>query len=272
MGLYFTLHKKYLPLSKRRIMNPKEALEISRKVAEEVKNSLSKISEEDFSSEVGVGKDGTPTKKIDKVAEDAAIEVLREHDVTAVSEEAGVVGEGDVYVALDPIDGTFNAGRGIPLYSVSLCFSTSPRIADTFMGYVFNLITGTEYRADTDAYKNDKKIAVSGKPSIEECNAIFYYPDRKYNFKKIRIMGSAALEVCMIADGTFDCFIDSRGGRGSLRVYDIGAAVHIATCAGAVVTDTAGNNLDEKRIKMDERFKLVVSNKELHPQLLELVA
>ncbi|MFW6127867.1 MAG: inositol monophosphatase family protein [Halobacteriota archaeon] len=253
-------------------MTPKEAVEISRRVAEEVKNSLSRVSNREFSSEVGIGKDGTPTKKIDKVAEDAAIDILKEHDVTVVSEEAGVVGEGDVYIALDPIDGTFNAGRGIPLYSVSLCFSASPRIADTFMGYVFNLVTGVEYRADTRAYKNDKRIAVSNKSSIEECNAIFYYPDRRYDFRKIRIMGSAALEVCMVADGTFDCFIDSRGDKGFLRVYDIGAGLHIASCAGAIVTDTEGNSLDEKRIKMDERFKLVVSNKQLHPQLLELVA
>lgn len=253
-------------------MTPKEALEVSRKVTEEVKKSISKISNQELSSEVGIGKDGTPTKKIDKAAEDAAIQVLEEHDVTVVSEEAGVVGEGDIYVALDPIDGTFNAGRGIPLYSVSLCFSTSPRIGDTFMGYVCNLVTGTEYRADTKAYKNNKRIAVSDKSSVEECNAIFYYPDRKFNFKKIRIMGSAALEVCMIADGTFDCFIDSRGDKGFLRVYDIGAGLHIAKSVGAVVTDTEGNSLDEKRIKMDERFKLVVSNKELHPQLLELVA
>ncbi len=253
-------------------MTPKEALEISRKVTEEVKNSISRIPAVELSSEVGMGKDGTPTKKIDKVAEDAAIDVLKEHDVTVVSEEAGVVGEGDVYVALDPIDGTFNAGRNIPLYAVSLCFSTSTRIADTFMGYVCNLVTGTEYWADTKAaYKDDERIFVSQTESIEDCNAIFYYPDRKYGFKKIRIMGSAALEVCMISDGTFDCFIDSRGDKGFLRVYDIGAGIYIARLAGAVVTDPEGIGLDEKRIKMDERFKLVVSNKHLHPQLLELV-
>lgn len=253
-------------------MTPKEALEVSRKVTEEVKRSISRISDQELSVEVGIGKDGTPTKKIDKVAEDAAMTILKEHDVTVVSEEAGIVGEGDTIIALDPIDGTFNAGRNIPLYSVSLCFSTSLRIGDSFMGYVSNLVTGTEYRADTKAYKNDEKIVVSDTSSVEECNAIFYYPDRRYNFNKIRIMGSAALEVCMIADGTFDCFIDSRGDKGFLRVYDIGAGVYIASLAGAVVTDTEGNVLDEKRIKMDERFKLVVSNKYLHPQLLELVA
>ncbi|MFO7968177.1 MAG: inositol monophosphatase family protein [Archaeoglobaceae archaeon] len=252
-------------------MTPKEALEISRKVTEEVKNSVSRIPYQKLSSEVGMGKDGTPTKKVDKVAENAAINILKEYDVTVVSEEAGVVGEGDTYVALDPIDGTFNAGRNIPLYAVSLCFSTSYRIADTFAGYVCNLVTGTEYRADTKAYKDDKSIAVSDTSSIEECNAVIYYPERRYDFKKIRIMGSAALEVCMVADGTFDCFIDSRGDKGFLRVYDIGAGIHIARLAGAVVTDAEGNGLSEKRIKMDERFKLVVSNKLLHPQLLELV-
>ena len=88
-------------------MNAREALEISRKVKENVKKSIKKI--EDKGVNVGIGKDGTPTKKIDKVAEDAALEILLEYDVKIVSEEIGVVGDGDITVALDPIDGTFNA-------------------------------------------------------------------------------------------------------------------------------------------------------------------
>jgi len=83
-------------------------------------------------------------------------------------------------------------------------------------------------------------------------------------------MGSAALEICLVADGTFDCFIDYRGGAdGLLRVYDVSAAIHIAKCAGAVVTDTEGNAVDKKFINMSERFKLVVANRKLHQLLLE---
>lgn len=254
-------------------MNSKEALEISRAVGEEVKKNIAKIvGKKESSIEVGMGKDGTPTKKIDKIAEDAALNILKQYDVTVVSEEAGVVGDGDVYVALDPIDGTFNATRGIPIYSVSLCFSKSKLLGDTFFGYVVNLATGVEYWADENAYKNGERISVSKRDSTR-CNAIMYYPQKTYGFKRIRIFGSAALEICYVADSSFDCFIDIRdnNGRGLLRVYDVAAAIHIAKKAGAVVTDVNGESVDNKRIDMDERFKLVIANGNLHPKLLELI-
>ena len=69
---------------------------------------------------VAMGADGTPTKYIDKVAEDVIFEYLRENEMCAnvISEEAGrcemPAGEGTVIV--DPIDGTSNAIRGIPYY------------------------------------------------------------------------------------------------------------------------------------------------------------
>ncbi|HID42889.1 MAG TPA: inositol monophosphatase, partial [Archaeoglobaceae archaeon] len=157
----------------------------------------------------------------------------------------------------------------IPFYSVALSFSKGNKIADTFFGYVKNFGNGVEYWANDVAYRDNRKIRVSDTEDIR-CNAIVYYPDRKFNFKRMRIMGSAALEICLVADGTFDCFIDYRGGKkGFLRVYDVAASIHIAKCAGAVVTDPEGKNLNNKKIDMNERFRLVVANKFLHPLLLE---
>jgi len=252
-------------------MTPEEALSISRKIASRVKSAISDIKPTELGFEVGMGKDGTPTKKVDKIAENAALNILRDYDVTVVSEEAGIVGDGEVHVALDPIDGTFNAGKGIPFFSVSLCFSYSEKLGDTFFGYVKNLALGIEYWADGNkAYRDGKPVNVSEKPDIF-CDAIVYYPEERYGFRRIRIMGSAALENCLVADGTFDCFIDHRGGDiGLLRVYDVAAGLYIAKCAGAVITDTRGKPLNNKVINMEERFKLIVSNGKLHPKLLEL--
>ena len=250
-------------------MNSKEALSISRAVAEEIEKSVSTISLEELYLEVGMGKDGTPTKKVDMVAEKAALSVLKDYDFTIVSEEAGVIGDGETIVTLDPIDGTFNSGNNIPFYSVALSFSNGDRISDIFFGYVKNFGNGVEYWADKIAFRDGRKIRVSDKRDIR-CNAIVYYPERKFGFKRIRIMGSAALEICLVADGTFDCFIDYRGGdRGYLRVYDIAASIHIAKCAGGIVSDPEGKTLENKKIDMDERFRIVVSNKFLHPLLLE---
>ena len=254
-------------------MSPEEALEISRHVAEEVRKAIEPIAGRRSAAEnVGMGKDGTPTKLIDKVAEDAALQVLRKYQVTVVSEEAGITGEGDTVVALDPIDGTFNATRGIPVYSVALCFSSSNKLRDVFFGYVTNLATGDEWYADSLAYKNGERVRVSRREDVN-CNAIMYYPTRDYGFRRVRIFGSAALEICFVADGSIDCFIDIRnnGGRGMLRVYDVAASIYIASKAGAVVSDDEGREVWGKRITMDERFKLVIANQELHKKLLEIL-
>jgi len=255
-------------------MNQKEALQISREVGEEVRKAVAKIAGTKESKEViGIGKDGTPTKKIDKVAEDIAISVLKSYDVRIVSEEAGVLGDSDIYVALDPIDGTFNATRGIPIYSVSLCFSKGD-LGSAFFGYVMNLATGDEYYIlNGKAFKNGEKIEVTKTEDISECDAIFYYPLKNYGFKRLRIYGSAALELCFVAEGAMDCFIDIRkgAGKGFLRIYDVAAGLLIAQNAGAKATDTEGNDLSCKKFTMDERLTLVVANPKLHPKLLELI-
>ncbi len=254
-------------------MTPKEALEISRKVAENVEQRIKDVvGRPDAGITVGIGKDGTPTKKIDKLAEDAAIEILKEEDVVIVSEEAGVIGEGDVFVALDPIDGTFNATVGVPIYSISLCFSRSQNLGGTFLGYVRNLATGDEYYADSNSYKNGKKIRVRDVDRLEDCNVVFYYPLRRYPFKRLRVLGSASLEICMVADGSFDCFIDLRkkDGKGYLRVYDVAASLFIAKKAGAAISDLDGN-LEDKKISMDERFRLLVSNEKIHEKVKSIL-
>jgi myo-inositol-1(or 4)-monophosphatase len=256
-------------------MTPKEALDLARKVGEYVKRDVSKIiGSAECGITVGIGKDGTPTKRIDMVAEKTALEILKEFDVTVITEESGVVGTGDIVVSLDPIDGTFNAIKGIPFYSISLCFSKSYYFRDTFCGYVLNLATGDEYYSvNGSSYKNGSVIHVSDTDDPNKANVLFYYPAKPYPFKRIRILGSASLEVCYTADGTFDAFIDNRfkGGKGFLRPFDVCSALFIAKNAGAKITDHRGNDLDNKKLTMDERYTLVVSNPKLHEKLLKVI-
>ncbi len=251
-------------------MDEEDALRIAREIAIEVRKAVAALPLAERVKEVGMGKDGTPTKAADRVAEDAALKILREEKVTVVTEESGVLGEGDVFVALDPLDGTFNATRGIPVYSVSLCFSESEKLKDAFFGYVYNLATGDEYYADsTGAYRNGERIRVSETNSLY-CNAIIYYPERRYPFKRMRIFGSAATELCFFAEASFDCFIDIRPG-GMLRIYDAAAGIFIAEKAGGKVTELDGKSLGDKKFDMQERLNIVAANEKLHPKLLELI-
>ncbi len=86
---------------------------------------------------VGMGADGTPTKKIDLVAEDCIISYMHDHPLcrTLISEEAGVVSmEGDAgTVFLDPVDGTFNAIAGIPFYALSFAYAEHGRVEKAFV-------------------------------------------------------------------------------------------------------------------------------------------
>lgn len=248
-------------------MDEKKALELSREVAKRVLKAVNSLPLERRGEFFAFGKSGV-TKLVDKVAEDAALEVLRKEKLRILSEECGYVGEGDVFVALDPLDGTFNAVRGIPIYSVSLCFSDSEKFGDAFFSYVFNLCSRDEYYAGEMAFKNEKEIKVGGKENLEEINAVVYYPDRPLPFKRIRALGSAALETCFVAEGIFDCFIDLRG---MLRIFDVAGGIYILERAGGVAVDERGNSLKNKRFGISERINVVASNKILCKKLLELI-
>src|SRR2546430_9672893 len=72
---------------------------------------------------VGRGADGAPSARIDRFAEETVLRVLDYEGaaLNVLSEEAGYIERGGkATLVLDPIDGTHNAIRGIPAYSVSL--------------------------------------------------------------------------------------------------------------------------------------------------------
>ena len=75
---------------------------------------------------VGDGEGGDETTAIDAAAERVILERLRGIEgATIVSEEVGILeGDGPLRIVVDPIDGSLNAKRGIPFFSVS---SPSPR-------------------------------------------------------------------------------------------------------------------------------------------------
>src|SRR5207245_8714880 len=87
--------------------------------------------------------------RIDRVAEAAVLRVLDYEDarLNVLSEEAGFVDRGgDATLVLDPIDGTHNALRGVPAYSVSMAIGQS-HLADIEEGLVRDLVSGAAYYA-----------------------------------------------------------------------------------------------------------------------------
>src|SRR3989304_2469099 len=96
--------------------------ELLHELADEVSKAVGTF-EGDAGAIMGMGAYGTPTQAIDRVAEEAVLRYLayNDSDLNVLSEEAGFVDRGGSWtLVLDPIDGTYNAVRGVPFYATSL--------------------------------------------------------------------------------------------------------------------------------------------------------
>jgi myo-inositol-1(or 4)-monophosphatase len=228
-----------------------------------------------------MGADGTPTSSIDQAAEDAIVEVFKAdgRDMKMLSEELGelVIGNSPEFtVVLDPLDGSYNASAGIPFYSVSIAF-TSHDLTDLRFGYVSNLALKEEYWAEAGkgAYLNGKKIKPSSNSDLNTlCVSVYGYRQNvertkqvSSNVRRVRLFGSVALELCYVASGRLDAFVDVRK---ALRVTDVAAGQLILEEAGGWVTDGYGGIL-RLPDNVTARVELVASNGLVHKKILNLL-
>jgi len=204
---------------------------------------------------------GDEMKLIDLVAEKSIIESLRKYfsNATVVSEESGeiIIGcGGPPYIVIDPIDGSVNAVRGYPCFSASIAIADGVMLSSIIAGGVVNIVSGDVYYAEGNygAYLNGKSIRVSSIENIREAlisadlnvkGRIPGYIARISSILEraahVRFLGTDALEVCLVASGAADAFIDLRG---FLRSTDLAAAVFIVRKAGGIVVDVEGNDLE----------------------------
>jgi len=230
---------------------------------------------------LGVGAGGDVIKKIDLAAEMALFDVLQERNVscTVISEETGRREIGsqptNLYLTVDPLDGTTNAIRGLPFMAVSIAASRAPYLKDVETALVSDLFHEVTYTAERGkgAHRNGERIKPSSTPSLEE--AVIGIDLKKFKIDKLvdllmpmlrktkhlRHLGANALEVCYVADGTTDAFIDIRG---KLRVTDMAAAYLILREAGGIIVAPGGNELNVP-LEASQRVSFVaVANTQLY--------
>ena len=233
---------------------------ICKEVKKETKHNFYKLGKT-----IGVGADGTPTTYIDKIAEDAALKTLEQsgQNVNLLSEEIGFVDHHGNYVfVLDPIDGTRNAYRGIPFYSVSLAIGTS-KISDIEYGIVQNIPTGDVFTAEKGhgAFLNKQPIRVCEVPSPAILSSISLGKNTTSTAHalskqgNIRSLGSASLEMCMVARGALDYYFV---GKNIMRVIDIAASTLIVREAGGYVKTISGEDMDME-FTLAERTSVVAA-------------
>ncbi|NWF87262.1 fructose 1,6-bisphosphatase [Candidatus Bathyarchaeota archaeon] len=238
--------------------------------------------------DLGIGAGGDPIKQIDLAAENAVVNTLKKHKIsfTLISEESGIKACGKTpdehFVTVDPIDGTTNLMRGIPFYATSIAVSTKPRLDTVHKALVADLHHGVTYMAQKGegAYRNSQKITPSKTVSLEE--AVIGMDLNTYKVQKIipqitslvkktkhiRHLGANALELCYVADGTTDAFIDIRG---KLRSTDMAAAYLIIQEAKAKITTPRGKPL---RIRLHPKQKvsfIAAANPKIQKTILNMI-
>lgn len=197
------------------------------------------------------GADGDPTKMIDQLAENAAIEWLDENDIiwNVLSEESGWIDRGGEHsLIFDPIDGTYNAVNGIPFYSTSLALGSRPDGEGVRAGVVLNIPTGTCFKAalGQGAFMDDIRISTRKYPEHDAVFSSFLGPGAMEENRRIlswprrgRYFGSISLEICFVAKGSLDLFaLFSR----IPRITDIAAAHLILKESGGFHIKINGSN------------------------------
>ena len=237
---------------------------------------------------LGIGAGGDEIKQIDLVAEEALINVLAEHKVsyTLISEESGIKKFGatpeQFYVTVDPLDGSTNANRGVPFMATSIAVSKKPELASVEFALVSDLYHDVVYFAERGqgAFRNNEAITPS--PLTVLSDALIGVDFNTYRIaelaskltrvvkevKHLRHLGANALELCYVADGTTDGFIDIRG---KLRVTDMAAAYLIIREAGAIITTPEGMTLNAELHPQQRVSFIAAGNKTLYQKILNLI-
>lgn len=167
-----------------------------------------------------------------------------------LAEESGSIqGSNEDIWYIDPLDGTVNYAHHIPIFCVSIGYSTNGQMT---LGVVYDPMRDELFAAERGkgAFLNGKRIQVSGVTELEKSLLVTGFPYDTWdteldNFKYferlakktqgVRRLGSAALDACYVAAGRFDGFWEFK-----LKPWDVAAGGLIAMEARAKVTAIDG--------------------------------
>ncbi|AXT86781.1 inositol monophosphatase [Aeromicrobium sp. A1-2] len=200
----------------------------------------------------------SPTDVVTEI--DEACERLIRERIFAARPDDGFVGEEGNDVAgssgvewvVDPIDGTVNFVYGIPTYGVSIA---ARRDGEVVAGYVINIASGAEWGSVRGTgswrYDGDERRVLFAPVPESVAHALVatgfnYVPEIRAaqaaamatflpQVRDIRRIGSAALDLCGLAEGQFDAYLEQ-----GLKPWDLAAGGLIAAEAGLVLSGLDG--------------------------------
>jgi myo-inositol-1(or 4)-monophosphatase len=210
-----------------------EWLALCRAAVEDVRGVLAELPRRsDREPVVGSGMGGDDTTAIDAAAERVILARFEGiDDLTIVSEEVGVLGDGATYVVIDPIDGSLNAKRGIGFFALSIAVASGPTMGDVDFGFVHDFGTEEEWTATRGAGARLDGTLLEGELPKEQIEILAFEATRTVSVAekaaavvdlayRLRIMGSLALSLCHLAAGRIDAVCSLKPAR----AVDIAAA------------------------------------------------
>jgi myo-inositol-1(or 4)-monophosphatase len=222
---------------------------------------------------VSLGEGGDETTAIDAAAESAVVGLLeRLHgdgvEFALVSEELGErsFGTDGVRIVLDPIDGSMNAKRGIPFFSVSIAVADGPAMQDVFFGYVFDFGTREEWTARRGAGAFLNGLALDGPGPKEHVEMLSFEATTTELVAgriatmvgladRTRIMGSLALSLCHLAAGRVDAVCSLKAARS----VDIAAAQLLVRERGLAIDLPEARPFGEAPLDLAARSRVVAA-------------
>jgi myo-inositol-1(or 4)-monophosphatase len=177
-------------------------------------------------------------------------ELQNASDYKIITEERGLIdtaGRSYEYSwIVDPLDGSINYSEGIPLscVSVSLWNNSSPVLG---VIYDFNRDHLYEGLIGQGAWVNkqpirvkpfsrpEKSILCTGFPASMDFSEteINSFINRVKKFRKIRMIGSAALSLAFVASGKVDAYYEK-----NIKIWDVAAGLAIVKAAGGEIICT----------------------------------
>lgn len=204
---------------------------------------------------------GDKTLLLDKLAEDAIISVLREsgYSMMLLTEEQGALALGnspEYVVVIDPIDGSANLERKIPLCSIGISaapYSKSVTTDDIEVSIIDSFFTDEYYiaRKGNGVTRNGSPVGVSS--PIDARDAVISYDtkcdwDVEFTAGSMRVIqavhdtrrtASNLLDLCWVAAGSLDAMADLRD---KLPVVHV-CGTHMVLEAGGYVATKGGARL-----------------------------
>jgi myo-inositol-1(or 4)-monophosphatase len=188
--------------------------------------------------------------------------LVAESSFPILAEESGASNElNEYYWVVDPLDGTSNFLRNIPISCVSIALMKD---IEPILGVIFDFNNDDLYfgHHKSKAYLNDSKLSVSSTALKGDATLVTGIPAKKnysdeefknmisdfQSWKKIRMIGSAAMASVYVASGKADAYSEN-----GIFLWDV--------AAGAAIVKAAGGQVSLKNLTPDYRVDATFTNK-----------